>query len=95
MSGSDHDALIHAALTEVQRDLREHMDREETALMRIERLLDGNGQPGLVRGHTSHEERLKALEGWKVWMVGTMVSMSLAALALMGQLLLPLIKGHP
>jgi hypothetical protein len=71
------------------------MEREEGALARIERLLDGNGQPGLVRGHTSHEERLRALEGWKVWMVGTMVSMSLAALALMGQLLLPFIKGHP
>ena len=76
-----HDGeLHHRLLIEVQ-DLRAYMEREEGTLNRIERLLDGNGQPGLVRGHVSMDERLKSLEGWKAWMVGFIVTSGLAAVA--------------
>lgn len=86
------DSATSNLLAEIQRDLQEHMSREESALERIERLLDGNGQPGLVRSHTSHDERIKNLERWKAWFVGFMVTTSLAAIALLSQIALHFIK---
>ena len=75
-------------LTEVQLDLRAHMEREEGALARIERLLDGNGQPGLVHGHVSMDGRLTSLESWKTWVIGFMVTSSLAGVAMIVQVVL-------
>jgi hypothetical protein len=88
-----HDEHVRFLLAEVQHDLRGHMEREEGALLRIEKLLDGNGQPGLVRGHVSLDERLKSLESWKVWLVGFMVTTALGVAAMLVQVGLALLHG--
>ena len=51
-------------LMKLMATLDAHIDSEENTLARIERALDGNGQPGLVRSHVSHSERLAVIEAW-------------------------------
>jgi len=90
-------------LIDIAARLKAHIESEDVVLTRIERLLDGNGQPGLVRGHTLHDGRLLAIENWRVelaaaqeslrvshrWVIGLTVTTALA----MGSLLLHAWKG--
>lgn len=66
-----------------------HIASEESALIRIERLLDGNGQPGLVREHGTHAAKLAQLEDWKAqltaeryWVMGLLVTVLLAVVGM-------------
>jgi hypothetical protein len=71
----------YALLAKVAAQLHAHIDSEETVLARIEKCLDGNGQMGLVRSHISHDERLRAIETWRVettvtrrWLIALLVA---------------------
>lgn len=83
---------IRLLLAEIEHDLRAHVQWEETALQRIEKILSGNGQPGLVRSQVSLEERLKSVESWKKWIIGVMVTVTLAAVASLLQMVITLLK---
>ena len=79
-------ALLRGLVTTIQT----HVDSEEASLVRIERLLDGNGQPGLVRSAIIHDERLRAIEAWKGelaitrrWLIGLILTTAVAVIAML------------
>ena len=89
------DATHLESLVRIEEELRGHMEREEVALLRIEKLLDGNGQPGLVRTQVSLDERLKSMEAWKTWVISAVLAMGLAAAAMIVQIALVWVRKGP
>lgn len=82
------DPVVTELLREISATLTWHIDNEENTLNRIEKLLDGNGQPGLIREHLSHREAIAHLETWKAemmatrrWLIGVLITVVLALIA--------------
>lgn len=89
MMPENNEEITVRILEDLVQTLEHHITSEESALIRIEKLLDGNGQKGLIREHSEHGMKLSQLEQWKKdtatecrWLIGLIVTVILAVVAL-------------